>query len=414
MKKILPIVLCCAAVSCASEEQVGDIYRGWQDGQMEIHHIYTGRGESSFIIMPDATTMLIDVGDHDPTVEQYALMTEALPDRERRAGEYVARYVERVNPEGKSVDYLMLSHFHNDHMGTAAEPAAMTTDRDPNYYLAGIAEAGEFLHFDMLYDRGYPDYNYPFPINDKHTANYLAFANYHKAKYGMQQEKFEVGELNQIKLKNNPQKYPSFSVRNLASSGEVWSGREGETVRCYDLNPANLTGYNNENTRSIALRFDYGPFSYYSGGDISGSLRDVDGNMFNVESLVGEVCGEVDVCKANHHSYKDAMPEDFLRAVQAKQYILNVWDQQHTQPELMARMMAHGPASADPRIFSGYITEAMRNDFATEEWASGINPENGHIVIKVYDEGRKYKIYSLSARDELMTIQAIYGPYDAM
>ena len=112
MKKILPIVLCCAAVSCTSEEQVGDIYRGWQDGQMEIHHIYTGRGESSFIIMPDATTMLIDVGDHDPTVEQYALMTEALPDRQRRAGEYVARYVERVNPEGKSVDYLMLSHFH--------------------------------------------------------------------------------------------------------------------------------------------------------------------------------------------------------------------------------------------------------------------------------------------------------------
>ncbi|MBQ1953724.1 MAG: MBL fold metallo-hydrolase, partial [Alistipes sp.] len=144
MKKILPIVLCCAAVSCTSEEQVGDIYRGWQDGQMEIHHIYTGRGESSFIIMPDATTMLIDVGDHDPTVEQYALMTEALPDRQRRAGEYVARYVERVNPEGKSVDYLMLSHFHNDHMGTAAEPATMTTDRDPNYYLAGIAEAGEF------------------------------------------------------------------------------------------------------------------------------------------------------------------------------------------------------------------------------------------------------------------------------
>ena len=131
---------------------------------MEIHHIYTGRGESSFIIMPDATTMLIDVGDHDPTVEQYALMTEALPDRERRAGEYVARYVERVNPEGKSVDYLMLSHFHNDHMGTAAEPAAMTTDRAPNYYLAGIAEAGEFLRFDMLYDRGYPDYNYPFPM----------------------------------------------------------------------------------------------------------------------------------------------------------------------------------------------------------------------------------------------------------
>ena len=172
----LTLLSCLFLLSCNPTDKVGEPYRGWKSGELDIHHIYTGRGEASFLILPDATTMLIDVGDHDPTVEQYALMTEALPDRQRRAGEYVARYVERVNPEGKSVDYLMLSHFHNDHMGTAAEPATMTTDRNPNYYLTGIAEPGEFLRFDMLYDRGYPDYNYPFPINDKHVDNIVAIA----------------------------------------------------------------------------------------------------------------------------------------------------------------------------------------------------------------------------------------------
>ena len=65
------------------------------------------------------------------------------------------------------------------------------------------------------------------------------------------------------------------------------------------------------------------------------------------------------------------------------------------------------------KVLSGYISQAMRKDFATEQWASGICPEDGHIVIKVYNGGRKYKIYRLSARDENMTIQAIYGPYNA-
>lgn len=412
MKKYPLLILCSLMLACSTEEQVGDIYQGWHAGEMDIHHIYTGRGEASFLILPDATTMLIDVGDHDPTVEQYALMTEALPDRDRRAGEYVARYIERINPAGNKVDYLMLSHFHNDHMGAAVAPARMTTDRSPNYYLVGIAEAGEYLQFGMLYDRGYPDYNYPFPINDKHANNYLAFVAHHKAKFGMQQEAFEVGALNQIKLKNSPQSY-NFSVRNLSSSGEIWTGREGETLRFYDINPDNLTGYNNENTRSIALRFDYGDFSYFTGGDLSCSLLNAEGEEVNLECSVGEVCGEVDVCKANHHSYKDAMPEDFLRAVQAKQYILNVWDQQHTQPELLERMHEIGPQSGDPKIHSGFITETMRNDFATQEWAESICPENGHIVIKAYDNGSKYKIYRLSAEDEQMRIQAIYGPYDA-
>ena len=109
MKKIILPIFCCALLSCSQNEKVGDTYRGWREGEMDIHHIYTGRGESSFIIMPDATTMLIDVGDHDPTYEQYPLMTEPMPDRERRAGEYVARYASKSGcNRGRLPDALAL------------------------------------------------------------------------------------------------------------------------------------------------------------------------------------------------------------------------------------------------------------------------------------------------------------------
>ena len=75
----------------------GDVnYPAWKEGEMEIHHIYTGRGESNFMIFPDGTTMLVDAGDWDP--DDYPKMCELLPDSTQRAGEWIARYVKHINP----------------------------------------------------------------------------------------------------------------------------------------------------------------------------------------------------------------------------------------------------------------------------------------------------------------------------
>ena len=127
-------------VACHSQESIG-IFPAWQEGELEIHQIYTGRGESSFLILPDGTTMLIDVGDYAP--KDYPKMGELLPDTSRRAGEWIARYVQRVNPHKDQVDYLVISHFHSDHIGDAKNAAPHTTGRHPDYVLTGIAEAGE-------------------------------------------------------------------------------------------------------------------------------------------------------------------------------------------------------------------------------------------------------------------------------
>ena len=43
-----------------------DKFPKWKEGEMEIHHIYTGRGECVFCIFPDGTNLLIDAGDTGP------------------------------------------------------------------------------------------------------------------------------------------------------------------------------------------------------------------------------------------------------------------------------------------------------------------------------------------------------------
>ena len=35
----------------------------WQTGYLDIHHIATDRGDATFVIAPDGTTLLIDAGD---------------------------------------------------------------------------------------------------------------------------------------------------------------------------------------------------------------------------------------------------------------------------------------------------------------------------------------------------------------
>lgn len=59
-------------------EDVGKVWKGWKPGEFQVHFIYTGVGESMFIIFPDSTTMLFDCGDH-AAVTRLDLAVPVLP-----------------------------------------------------------------------------------------------------------------------------------------------------------------------------------------------------------------------------------------------------------------------------------------------------------------------------------------------
>ena len=100
----------------AKDAEVGKAWKGWKKGQFQIHLIYTGVSESMFLIFPDGTTMLLDCGDHN-AVGRGKLAVPVLPNPDRHAGEWISRYVRRVNPQKDYVDYMMLTHYHSDHGG---------------------------------------------------------------------------------------------------------------------------------------------------------------------------------------------------------------------------------------------------------------------------------------------------------
>ncbi|HLP71674.1 MAG TPA: MBL fold metallo-hydrolase, partial [Bacteroidales bacterium] len=136
-------------------QKTGETLPPWQKGEMEIHHIYSGRGESVFCIFPDGTTMIIDAGDNGPHTDPRT--TYISPDSSRHAGEWIARYIlKRLEPlKQKSVDYMYLTHMHGDHMG-GAFPDYPITKKGGDYILSGITEVGEYIGFGKMVDRGWP------------------------------------------------------------------------------------------------------------------------------------------------------------------------------------------------------------------------------------------------------------------
>jgi hypothetical protein len=102
------------------------------------------------------------------------------------------------------------------------------------------------------------------------------------------------------------------------------------------------------------------------------------------------------------------MHEGFLEAVKAKHYIGCTWDLQHTQPDIFKRMLS----KSDCLIFHQYLWPEQMAKHEGEEWTQKVI-EQGHIVVKAYDHGKKYKVYVLSAEDEQMIVKAIYGPYES-
>ena len=131
-QKISGIGLCLAAllishVGCQSmksqeettDETAATILPDWQAGYLDIHQISTGRGNAAFLILPDGTTMLIDAGDLGVSRGPQEIM-QPMPNDSLRPAEWIVRYITHFSAplkNGGTIDYALMTHFDNDHIG---------------------------------------------------------------------------------------------------------------------------------------------------------------------------------------------------------------------------------------------------------------------------------------------------------
>ncbi len=380
------------------------IFPPWEEGEMEIHHINTGRGECVFCIFPDGTNMLIDAGDLGPQYDP--VHTTTLPDETKQPGEWIGRYISRLIEyrSEKKIDYALLTHFHGDHLGRIS-PESPKTKNGGDYLLSGLSEVAEYVPYKVMIDRDWPTYNYPAPLNgQKDFDNYKKFVDWNVKNSNMQAERFQPGSNSQFTLLYQPEKYPGFEVRNVYANGEVWTGIKDKTKYLF---PEDIKV--DENKISAAIRISYGDFDYFNGGDITGRISIKTPKWKDVETPIGKVVGAIEVCEANHHAWVDAMNESFIASTQPQVFVIQAWNARHSNLTTLRAMSSTELYPEKRYIFSTNIHEFAKNYLGKN--VSLFTGYDGHIVIKVQPGGDEYKVYVLAAEEESMSINSVFGPF---
>ena len=379
---------------CASSRcQCADFYPGWKRGEFDIHFIQTGCGEQTFFIFPDGTTMLLDCGDMYRN--QYLQHVPRLPNAERLGGEWVSRYVQRLVPD-RAIDYFVLTHWHEDHCGNPLLRAERSAD---GRLVCGVSRFAE--DFDI---RNYFDHQYPRagvymhrPENNVVISSMREWISHMKNKRGMKAHAFEVGAVNQIAMLRDRAAYPEFEIRNLFANAVYWDGGRGTVDYApeYFRQRPDANGCIYENTLSLGLRFRYGDFTAYFGGDI---------DYPDHERRLAPIVGPVDVCKENHHGCPSSMGAPFCKAVRAQAYMSSTWSPNQVTDVNLVNMASRELYAGDRVILPGYMPEVKRIAYAGREFMRDMLLVHGHSVFKVAPGGKTFELFVLTNEDESMRV----------
>lgn len=407
----LLVLLTIVTTSSIMAQKVGEPLTKWSPGTLDIHEIATGRGSSTFFMLPDGTTMLFDAGEFTETDQEWRIprYVDAKPDESRTSSDWITRYIGRIleNGANRQIDYAMPSHFHWDHMGQATDSSPKSKQGD--YLLTGFTMIGENIPIKTMLDRGWPDYDYLTDPNDRSLLNYRKFIDWQVKNNSMTAERFIPGRNDQIVLKHQPEKYPNFSVQNVAANGEVWTGVSTNTKKHFppleDLEPSE---YPNENISSLALRMSYGSFDYFTGGDVAGIAIEGKPAFYDVETPIAQAVGPVEVSVLNHHGYIDSQNAFFVETLRPQVWILSVWDSAHPSPMVYKRLLSEFIYPGKRDIFATAMHEANKLVVVgLDQLAS----DNGHIVVRVSPNGETFHVFVIDNSNEDMIVKSIHGPY---
>lgn len=402
---LLITVVAIVATPLRAEDAVNKEIEPWKPGMMDIHQISTGRGNAGLYIFPDGTTLLVDAGEIERKTPNH---TPDRPDGSHPAGEWIVRYIRhalRHDPK-PALDYVLLTHFHGDHMGetTTSQPMA----HSGAYRLAGITWVGDQLRIGKLLDRGWPDYNYPMPMESLTMKNYRAFVKWQADHNGMKPERFAPGRNDQVVLRREPEKYPQFEFRNIGANGEIWTGTAAATEHHFpSFAKMPRKQLPDENVFSCSFRLRYGGFRFFNGGDQPG-LRPNKPAWYDLETPVAKVVGPVDAAILDHHGYVDTMNELLVSTLRARVWTISVWDAHHPTPGVWDRLFSETLYPGPRDVFATDVHAKAREEIkGIDRMASG----HGHIVLRVSPGGGEYRVLIVDDSSESHRVTKIFGPF---
>ena len=211
---------------------------------LEVHVINVGQGDCLLIKSPTGKTCLIDAGNN---------------------GKGISAVVPYLSILGlTSLDYVIASHYHSDHIGGLDEVISGLGDNS-NISIAAYDRGGSYTT--DTYD------DYVTAIGSKRTT---------------------IIPGQSIDLGGDAKLY-CIAANGFISNGQIYSGTS-------------------ENPKSVVLTLEYKCFQMFLGGD----------SEAGIENYLGPIVGDVDIYKVNHHASGTSSSEDFVKMLRPEVSIICV------------------------------------------------------------------------------------------
>lgn len=377
------------------EVELGKTLPAWEEGYLDIHYINTARGECAFYILPDGTTLIVDVGEVSITFGENPISQR--PNIHVRPYITYTNYIRHFMPKGKaSIDYCQISHFHIDHFGDQRIEAEVNPI---GYRKIGALALYDEIPFKHILDRAYPDYvadsKTPDIDDDKLIDDWKTLIKWGETNGRLSAVRFAPGE-EQIILLNNKAKYSTFRILNICANGYVYRNNTSGVAGVYD----GTTDSGNPTSCGFHLR--YGDFDHMSCGDLSSAPQNRVALYYR--DFIGE--GHLDTFKGHHHlSYNSwgsgmrnnnfnpqvVVNQNFYKKQPDSDLCLN-----YVLPKVKDLLTTNAPPDA--------LTESP-------DLYSKISGYNGHIVVRVNPGGGSFNVYMLDDSDFEYRVKSIHGPY---